>query len=180
MNRVFVAVGSNVDPEVNVHAAICALAAHMPIVAISTVYRSEPEGRPGQPWFYNCVVEVRTEMSPQDLKFHLLRRIEADLGRLRTADKYAPRTVDLDLLLYGELVLDTGDLVLPDPGIAHRPFLTVPLSELAPTLKLPGSVETMAEVAADLAADRMRPLVAYTRHLRTDIKDTFHSMWETE
>lgn len=109
MNRVFIAVGSNVDPEVNVHAAICALAAHMPIVAISTVYRSEPEGRPGQPWFYNCVVEVRTEMSPQDLKFHLLRRIEADL--------------------------DT---------------------------------------------DRLRPLAAYTRHLRTDIKDTFHTMWETE
>ncbi len=176
--RVFVAVGSNIDPPVNVRAAIRGLALHTCIVAMSTVYRTEPEGRSGQPSFYNCVVEVRTEMRPQEFKFQVLRRIEADLGRQRTADKYAPRTIDLDLILYGDLVLVTSDLVLPDPQIAHRPFLAVPLSELAPDLKLPGTTSKMAELAAKLPSDKLRPLTAYTSRLRTDIKGAFHTRCE--
>ena len=164
------AVGSNINPAANVRAAIRALALHAPIVAISTVYRTEPEGRPGQPSFYNCVLEIRTEMRPQELKSQVLRRIEADLGRQRTADKYAPRTIDLDLILYGDLVLDTSGLVLPDPQIARRPFLAVPLSELAPGLKLPGSDSKVVELAAKLPLDTMHPLTAYTGRLRTEIK----------
>jgi len=170
MARAFVAVGSNIKPAANVRAALRAIALHAPIIAISTVYRTEPEGRPGQPSFYNCVVEIRTKMRPQELKSRVLRRIEADLGRRRTADKFAPRTIDLDLILYDDLVLDTGELVLPDPLIARRPFLAVPLSELAPDLKLPGTASTMAKLAAKLPLDKMRPLAAYTRRLRSEVR----------
>lgn len=173
MTRSFVAVGSNINPRENMRAAIRALALHTPIIAISTVYDTEPEGPPGQPAFYNCVVEIRTELHPHELKFQVLRRIEADLGRQRTADKYAPRSIDLDLILYGGLVLNTSDLVLPDPQIAHRPFLAVPLSELAPDLKLPGTTSKMAELAAKLPLDKLHPLAAYTERLRTDMKGAF-------
>jgi 2-amino-4-hydroxy-6-hydroxymethyldihydropteridine diphosphokinase len=175
MDRAFVAVGSNINPPENVRAALRALALHTPIVAISTVYRTEPEGRSGQASFYNCVVEIRTEMRPHELKFRVLRRIEADLGRQRTADKNAPRTIDLDLILYGDLVLNTDDLVLPDPQVAHRPFLAVPLSELAPDLKLPGTTSKMAELAARLPSDKLCPLTAYTGRLRTEIKHAFRT-----
>lgn len=180
MTRAFVAVGSNIKPSLNVRAALRALALRAPIVAISTVYRTEPEGRPGQPSFYNCVVEIRTEMRPQKLKSQVLRRIEADLGRRRTADKYAPRTIDLDLILYGNLVMDTRELVLPDPQIARRPFLAVPMSELAPDLKLPGTTAKMAELAAKLPVDGMRPLAAYTGRLRTEINGSIQTQCEKE
>ena len=104
MARAFVAIGSNIDAAANVRAAVRALALRMPVVAISTVYRTEPEERPEQPPFYNCVVEINAEIAPLELKFQVLRPIEEALERRRTSDKYAPRTIDLDLILYDDLV----------------------------------------------------------------------------
>ena len=156
-------------------AAMHALALRAPIVAISTVYYTKAEGPPGQPAFYNCVVEILTEAAPQELKFHMLRPIEAELGRQRTADKFAPRTIDLDLILYGDLVLVTSDLVLPDPQITDRPFLAIPLNELAPDLKLPGSTSKIADLAAKLSPNKMRPLTAFTNRLRSDIEAAFRA-----
>lgn len=170
MARAFVAVGSNINPARNVRAAIRALAVRLRVVAISTVYRTEPEGRPGQPPFYNCVIEINTGLSPQRLKFQILRGIEAARGRQRTADKDAPRIIDLDLLLYDDLVLNTGGLVLPDPDIARRPFLAVPLSELSPGLVLPGTLAPVAELAARLPSSGMRPRKAFTARLRREIE----------
>lgn len=169
MARVFVAAGSNLHPRANMRAALCALAKHTPLVAISTVYRTKPEGRPDQPDFYNCVVEIRTETKPSVLKFQVLRQIEADLGRQRSSDKYAARTIDLDLILYGDLVMETSDLVLPDPDIVLRSFLAIALSELAPDLRLPGTNRRLREIAADFPFDKLHPLRAYTRRLREDI-----------
>jgi len=180
MTQAFVSVGSNINPSANVRAAIRALALHMPVIAISTVYRTDAEGPPGQPFFYNCVVEIRTETAPQSLKTLVLRRIESDLGRRRTADKYAPRTIDLDLILYGELVLDKSGLVLPDPHIAYRSFLAIPLSELAPELKLPGTASRIADLAANLPSNTIHPLAAYTKRLRTDIKGAMSRAWSAE
>lgn len=170
MARAFVAVGSNINPAVNVRAAIRALALQVQVIAISTIYRTEPEGRPEQSPFYNCVVEIKTDRSPQTLKFQLLRGIEAGLGRRRTSDKDAPRTLDLDLILYDDLVLNTNGLVLPDPDIARRPFLAVPLSELAPDLVLAGTLTPIAELVASLPRVKLRPLRAYTARLRRDIR----------
>ncbi len=166
MPRAFVALGSNIDPEENIRAAVIALARHVRIAAISTVYLTGPEGRPGQPPFYNAVVEIETDRSPEELKFQVLRRIEADLGRERTADTYAPRTIDLDLVLHGDLVPHADGLELPDPRIADRPFLAIPLSELAPDLELPGTGLRMEDLAARLPRDGMQPLPEYTARLR--------------
>ena len=169
MTRAFVAVGSNINPEENVRAALRALAERTRIVSISTVYQTEPEGSVNQPCFYNCVVEIETDTAPEKLKFEVLREIEASLGRRRTSDKYAPRTIDLDLILYGDLVQDADGVVLPDPDVTRRPFLAVPLAELAPELTLPGTGVPIVGLAARLRMDRAHPLLDYTARLRKEI-----------
>jgi 2-amino-4-hydroxy-6-hydroxymethyldihydropteridine diphosphokinase len=167
--RAFIAVGSNISPEENVRAALLALAGQEEIVAVSTIYRTKPEGRPDQPDFYNCVVEINTEKMPEALKYQVLRRIEAGLGRQRTSDKFAPRTIDLDLMLYDNLIFDTNRLVLPDPEISSRSFLAACLSELAPELTLPGTTSRIAELSACLPQDNMHPLEDYTARVRSDL-----------
>lgn len=163
-------IGSNIRPRENVRAAIRSLAEQTEVVAVSPVYLSEPEGPSGQPFFLNCVVEIDTDLGPQELKTEVLRQIETGLGRQRTSDKYAPRTIDLDLILYDDLVLKTGDLTLPDPGIGQKAFLAVPLSDLSPGLKLPGeSSVTMAKLAASFPSDKLRPQKAYTARLIEEI-----------
>jgi 2-amino-4-hydroxy-6-hydroxymethyldihydropteridine diphosphokinase len=164
--RAFVALGSNIDPDGHIKAAVLALASHVQVVAISNVYRTDAEERPEQPPFYNCVVEIRTEIAARDLKFQVLRTIEDALGRHRTMDKFAPRTIDLDLILYDDLIVNADGLVLPDPDIVSRPFLALPLSELAPELTLPETSLRIAEVAFALRAHKMQSLPDYTAQLR--------------
>jgi 2-amino-4-hydroxy-6-hydroxymethyldihydropteridine diphosphokinase len=167
--RAFIAVGSNICPEENVRAALLALARQEQIVAVSTIYRTAPEGRPDQPDFYNCVVEIKTKKTPEALKYQVLRQIEAGLGRQRTSDKFAPRSIDLDLMLYNNLVINTDHLVLPDPEIAFRPFLAACLSELAPDLILPGTTSRVAELYACLPQDNIHPLEDYTAQIKNDL-----------
>ncbi len=170
MARAFVAVGSNINAPANVRAALRALAERVTVSRISTVYQTEPEGRPEQPLFYNCVIEIETEIPPLELKSRVLRPIEEALGRQRTSDKYAPRTIDLDLIIYDDLVLKSSDLVLPDPEISSRFFLAVPLSELAPSLTLPGTTLRVSRAAAAFARNKAQPLKPYTALLRRDIR----------
>ena len=167
--RAFIAVGSNICPEENVRAALLSLARQEQIIAISTIYQTAPEGRPEQPDFCNCVIEIKTEKTPEALKYQVLRGIEAGLGRQRTSDKFAPRTIDLDLILYDNLVLNTNRLVLPDPDIASRSFLAACLSELAPELILPGTTLRIAELSARLPKDNRQPLEDYTARIKSDL-----------
>jgi len=169
MARAFVAIGSNVEPEENVRRAIRLLADGVRVVAVSTVYRTKPLGRPEQDDFYNCVLEIETDAPPIRLKLQILREIETQLGRTRGEDEFAPRTIDLDLILYDDLVTDMADLTLPDPEIASRPFLAMPLSELAPDLVIPGSAIRVSDVARWLPQSSIVPLTAYTEQLRRDI-----------
>ena len=125
----FIAVGSNIEPEHNILAALAALQDTVRVVASSTFYRTEPIGRTDQPRFINGVWRIETPLSPQDVRQRLLRPIETRLGRLRTQDKFAPRTIDLDLVLYNDAVLREGDLTLPHPDLA-RPFVYFPAIEL--------------------------------------------------
>jgi 7,8-dihydro-6-hydroxymethylpterin-pyrophosphokinase len=99
----------------------------------------------------------------------VLRRIEHDLGRIRTDDKYAPRTIDLDILVYDDLVVETDGVVIPDPEIANRPFLAIPLCELDPGLTLPDSGLAVCDLAGRFAPSDMEPLREYTDSLRDSI-----------
>lgn len=168
MTRIFIGIGSNIEPAANVRAALHALASEARLHDISTVYLTEALGAAHQPPYYNCVAEIGTEASPREVKFGMLRGIEERLGRRRTADKYAPRPIDLDLIVYGDLVLDEGDLRLPDPDILQRPFLAIPLRELAPELVLAGYDLRIGEVAARQSPQGMQPLEDFTRLLRTE------------
>lgn len=165
METVYVGVGSNLEPETNVPAALDHLAEVIVLTGVSTFYRTAPlEGR-DQPAFWNGVVAGRTDLEPTALKA-LLTTIEVLFGRCRTGDRYASRTLDLDLLLHGDRVLDRAGLRLPDPDVRVRPFLAWPLLELAPDLRLPGTGERLADVAAHLPREGLAPLDAVTASLR--------------
>ncbi len=172
MAQAFIAIGSNIDPAENVREAIDLLCRQTMLAGISMVYRSQALHRPEQPDYYNCVVEIETAMAAARIKQDLLRPIEDALGRVRTADKYASRTIDLDLIVYDNLKLDGDEIVLPDPDILRRPFLAHPLFELAPDLVLPGFNVPIREVAATLPKDRMEPLPGYTSLLRNCLRGT--------
>jgi len=169
MARAFIGIGSNIDPAENVQAAIRSLAQKTHLVGISMVYCTDALGRPEQPPYYNCVVEIETEALPTEVKHGILRTIENNLGRKRTEDKYAPRTIDLDLIVYGDLTIDAEGIKLPDPEILERPFLAIPLFELAPDMVLAGYGLRIGEIAAKLPLDGMKPLKDYVKLLREEM-----------
>ncbi|MGE5508099.1 MAG: biotin--[acetyl-CoA-carboxylase] ligase [Chitinophagales bacterium] len=148
MKGVYVGLGGNIcDRAGNLFRARVALAA-LPgtrVVARSRLYETEPVGLREQPWFLNQVVEVETELAPEELLPSLLD-IEQRLGRVRTV-RWGPRPVDLDLLLFGEETRSSPALTLPHPRLTERAFVVQPLAELAPELTLPGgtSVAALAE-----------------------------------
>jgi 2-amino-4-hydroxy-6-hydroxymethyldihydropteridine diphosphokinase len=133
----FIGLGSNLgDREENVRAALERLSELGPLRA-STVRETDPVGLTEQPMFLNAVAEVRTELPARELLASLLA-IERDLGRDRTVEqRWGPRTIDLDLLLYGGEVVDEPGLTVPHPRLAERLFVLEPLHELAPDLVLP-------------------------------------------
>ena len=139
MHRAYVALGANLDdPQAKVRAALDALT-HLPqskVLARSSLYRTAPVGLAGQPDFVNAVAELETELPADDL-LEALFAIERNFGRVRMA-KNGPRTLDLDLLLYDALTVDTPHLHLPHPRLHLRAFVIVPLAEIAPDCALPG------------------------------------------
>lgn len=169
MVRAFVGVGSNINPAESVRDAIQLLSKKVNILGISTVYQTQPEGGLKQPQYYNCVVEIETNFSPEELKYKVLRKIEKDLGRKRSRDKHASRTIDLDLILYDDLILKNDDFTLPDPQIASRPYLAIPLYELNPELVLPGSSLCIKDLTSSLSREDMQPLNSYTENLKKEI-----------
>ena len=173
MARAFIGIGSNIEPEKNIRDAVLSLARQTRVAGISMVYCTDALDRPEQPHYFNCVVEIETEAPPAEVKHGILRPIENSLGRKRSEDKYAPRTIDLDLILYGDLAMDAEEIKLPDPEILERPFLAIPLFELAPDLVLAGYNLRIGEIAARLSQDGMRPLEAYTRLLREEASRGF-------
>ncbi len=166
--RVFVAVGSNIDPEQKIKGALKLLKERAALVAISSFYRTEPlKGNspdPGGP-YYNGVVEIETSLPPLEVKRTLLVGIEDTLGRERLADRYGPRTIDLDLILYGDMLFDGDELKLPSPEILERAFVAVPLAELAGELALPGTPLKLSDVAGSFDPGDMVKLSRFTKEL---------------
>jgi 2-amino-4-hydroxy-6-hydroxymethyldihydropteridine diphosphokinase len=137
--RAYVGLGANLgDREATLRRAVDLLGAEpgVEVVAVSTLRETEPVGYLDQPRFLNGAVAVETELEPGELLARLLA-VEQELGRERTGPRYGPRTVDLDLLLYGDRVVDEPGLSVPHPRLAERPFALEPLAELDPELSLP-------------------------------------------
>ncbi len=138
--RAFIGLGSNLgDRHATIERAVELLGAApgVRILAVSSLRETEPWGYADQPEFLNGAVEVDTELLPRGL-LAVLNRIEDELGRVRDpAQQYAPRTLDLDLLLYGEGTVDEPDLTVPHPRLHERVFALEPLIELDPSLTMP-------------------------------------------
>lgn len=134
MTIAYVGLGSNLgDREELIRHAARLIGARR----LSTIIETEPWGHLDQPKFLNAVAEVETPLPPRELLDQLLD-VERSLGRERIGPRWGPRTIDLDLLLYGEEVVDEPGLSVPHPEIAARLFVLEPLAELAPTLEIPG------------------------------------------
>lgn len=153
--RALLALGSSIDPQRNLPAAFGLLEAlpGVEIVAVSGVYESPPLGRPGDPWFHNAALAVETNLGPGELR-QAARDIEAALGRVRSEDPYAPRTIDIDLAAYEGFEGEAGGSRVPDPEIPRRAFLALPLAEVAPGWVLGTPGRTLAEIAAGFDAGR--------------------------
>ena len=131
----FVGVGSNIEPQYNIPKALDCLRQHVTVTGISIFYQTTPLGPPGQALFVNGVWQIKTDLSPRQLITQVLHPIELQLGRIRSTDKYAPRPIDLDLILYNDMVLQDNDVHLPHPDI-KRPFVWMPVLELLNAIPL--------------------------------------------
>jgi 2-amino-4-hydroxy-6-hydroxymethyldihydropteridine diphosphokinase len=140
MTRAYVGVGTNLgDRAAMVRAAVEQLRAEpeIEIVAVSSIRETDPVGVVDQPRFLNAAVALETELSPRELLDRLLG-IERRLGRTRTGPRFGPRTIDLDLLVYGEARIDEPGLEVPHPRLHERLFALEPLVDLDPDLVVPG------------------------------------------
>jgi 2-amino-4-hydroxy-6-hydroxymethyldihydropteridine diphosphokinase len=139
----YVGLGSNLgDRERYIRGAAQLIGA----ARLSTIIETEPWGNEEQPRFLNAVAEVLTALEPQPFLTHLLD-VERRLGRERLGPRWGPRTIDLDLLLFGDRILDEPGLVVPHPRLLERAFVLEPLAELGPELEIPGGGTVGAALA---------------------------------
>ena len=150
MNRVFVALGSNIQPERNMCEAVRRLASRCTVLGVSTVYETMPVGATDQPNYLNAAVWIETDLSVTALKREVLETIEEELGRVRTADKNAARTIDLDVTLFNDQVLDVGQRHIPDPDLLRYAHVALPMANLAPQYRHPETGQTLQQIAASL------------------------------
>jgi len=149
----YIGVGSNLDnPVEQVRQGIDSLR-RLPdssVVLQSGLYRSAPMGPQDQPDFINAVVAIITRLEPAEL-LSLMMAIERDQGRDRSAERWGPRTLDLDLLAFSTVIMSSDNLTLPHPGIAVRNFVLLPWREIAPHYRVPG-LATVAQLAQSIPA----------------------------
>ncbi|MGE0971829.1 2-amino-4-hydroxy-6-hydroxymethyldihydropteridine diphosphokinase [Klebsiella sp. WOUb02] len=155
MTLAFIALGSNLAaPLEQVKAAVAALAEipNSRIVAVSSFYRTPPLGPQDQPDYLNAAVALETGLAAEELLNHT-QRIELQQGRERKAERWGPRTLDLDIMLFGEQVIDSKHLTVPHYDMKNRGFMLWPLFEIAPELHFPDGV-ALRSVLTRLAADK--------------------------
>jgi 2-amino-4-hydroxy-6-hydroxymethyldihydropteridine diphosphokinase len=150
--KVFVTLGSNINAKNNLPSALTLLRADVPVARVSRVYESKPFESSGDK-FLNAAVMFESDTPPGVIKFGLLRPIETLLGRVRTDDKNAPRTIDLDIALYGSTVLDdpSSQLLLPSPDILTHAYVALPLADLDPDFVHPVTGERLSQITERFA-----------------------------
>lgn len=147
MAVVYLGLGSNCgDRLANLRTAAQRLHVEIILTQVSSVYETEPVGHTEQPWFLNAVLEGYTELSPAKLLQFALD-IESSLGRVRSFPN-APRTIDIDILLYGEVKIASPTLTVPHPRLTERGFTLCPLTEIAPHLEHPVTGDSMESILA--------------------------------
>ncbi|HJW98564.1 MAG TPA: 2-amino-4-hydroxy-6-hydroxymethyldihydropteridine diphosphokinase [Terriglobales bacterium] len=152
MSVVYLSLGSNLgDRRGNLDACLSHLGAIGDITKVSSLYETEPVEIRDQPWFLNCAVELATELTPQEL-LAAVKRIEEDMGRRRTIPK-GPRTIDIDILLYGDQIIDEPGLKVPHPAMHQRRFVLAPLAEIDAEVIHPVRERSVGELLDELPAD---------------------------
>lgn len=151
---VYLSLGSNLgDRENHLRDAIARLEQEGRIVAVSSFYETEPVEFANQPWFLNCAVALETTETPRQLMDSVLS-IELEMGR-RRLQKKGPRTIDIDILLFGDVVVDTPELTIPHPGMHQRRFVLEPLAQIAPEARHPGTKRTIRQLLESLPAGQL-------------------------
>ncbi len=176
----FIGIGSNINPQENILKSIDLLKNHLAIISSSKFYKTKPLGNPNDPYFVNGVIQVETRATPEMLKFSILRPLEEALGRKRTEDKNAPRTIDLDILFYDYVVIKQDNMMIPDPQIAERDFLAVPLAELAPNLVLPGWNKKLIDHVGNMKSQGMIPMYDFSKQVKERAKFTIKTEEATD
>ncbi|MFN2137319.1 MAG: 2-amino-4-hydroxy-6-hydroxymethyldihydropteridine diphosphokinase [Candidatus Promineifilaceae bacterium] len=158
MNRVYLSLGSNIDKEKNLPAAVRLLQEQVAVKEASAVFETAPVGTDNQPSFFNTAVLVETNLSPAALKDEVINVIEAALHRRRSEDKNAPRTIDIDIALFNDDVLDyvpsdRRPRHIPDPDLLTSLHAIAPLADLAPEKRHPETGERLRAIASKLQQD---------------------------
>jgi len=146
---VYLGLGSNLgDRQANLERAVELLGERLRMVKMSSVYETEPVGYKDQPLFLNAVCRVQTDIGPLQL-LSLVKGIEASMGRVPNFSD-GPRLIDIDIILYGDMVMMDPELSIPHPRMAQRAFVLIPLAEIAPGLVHPFSGESVEEMVANV------------------------------
>ena len=146
---VYLALGSNLgERAANLRAAVARLSDQVVVERVSSLYETEPAYVLDQPRFLNAALRGRTALAPLEL-LALLKRIERELGRVGGV-RFGPRAIDLDILVYDDVALATDALTIPHPRMAERPFVLVPLAEIAPDLRPPGWKRPVGELVGEV------------------------------
>jgi 2-amino-4-hydroxy-6-hydroxymethyldihydropteridine diphosphokinase len=148
-NLAFLGLGSNIDPERNLKAAIRHLSTIGNINAVSSIWETAPLGFPDQPNFLNGVIALETPLTLEALSSEEIPRIERELGRVRGKNKFGPRTIDIDILLFNDFVGELGSRRIPSPEITKRPFVGIPLAEIAGDRTHPALGISFSEIASN-------------------------------
>jgi len=160
LKLVYLGLGSNMgDREASLRTALDRLdAPDLRLRRVSSFYETEPIGFREQPWFLNLAAEFETDLLPEQL-LRRMQKLERDMGRVRTIAN-GPRTIDIDILLYGDSAIKTEELEIPHPRYRERRFTLAPLAELNPGLMDPVTGRTMSEMLAGLSGQSIRKIVA--------------------
>ena len=148
-NAVFIGIGANIGPvRENFAKALKSIEKRARVVSVSSLYESNPVGPQDQPKFTNAVIKVETELAPFEL-LDRLKEIEREIGRKKTK-RWGPRVIDLDIIFYGDLVINTDSLVIPHPRAHERRFVLEPLLEIEPTAWHPAKDMAVKDICSGL------------------------------